>query len=83
MQEGLPVARRSLRQEETNLERQNAASASVISLLLLASVIALSGVASRHSTLPAPIVREVSAQEAQARMAVGAIVIDVREGRLE
>ena len=51
----------------------------VISLLLLASVIALGGVASRHSTLPAPIVREVSVQEAQARITVGAIVIDVRE----
>lgn len=51
----------------------------VISLLLLATVIALGALTSRHSSLPAPLVREVSAQEAQALLAMGGIVIDVRD----
>ena len=50
----------------------------VISLLLLATVIALGALTSRHSSLPAPV-REVSAEEAQALLAIGALVIDVRD----
>lgn len=48
----------------------------VISFLLLAAVIALSALTSRH---PVPDVREVSTQEAQVLMAAGAVVIDVRD----
>lgn len=51
----------------------------LISILLLATVIALGALTSRHSSLPVPDVREISAQEAQALMAVGAVVIDVRD----
>jgi rhodanese-related sulfurtransferase len=51
----------------------------VISFLLIASVIALSALTSRHSSLPAADVREITAQEAQALMAVGAVVVDVRD----
>ena len=51
----------------------------LISFLLLATVIALGALTSRHSSLPVADVREVSAQEAQALMAIGAVVIDVRD----
>ena len=50
----------------------------VISFLLVACVIALSALTTRQPT-PVAGVREVSAQEAQALMAVGAVVIDVRD----
>lgn len=51
----------------------------IISFLLVACVIALSALTSRHSTAPVFNVREVSTREAQALMAVGAVVIDVRD----
>ena len=51
----------------------------VISLLLIACVIALSALTSRHSTAPASGARDVTAQEAQVLLAVGAVVIDVRD----
>ena len=51
----------------------------VISFLLVACVIALSALTSQHSSLPLSEVREIGAQEAQALMAVGAVVIDVRD----
>lgn len=51
----------------------------LISFLLFASAIAFGVYNSQHSSLP---VREVTAQEAQALVAIGAVVIDVRDKAL-
>ena len=49
----------------------------VVSFLLLGSAIALGALSSRHAS--PPDVREISTLEAQALMAAGAVVIDVRD----